>query len=576
MGRIQNKMVFLILLLLPFNFVAQRRDSIYFYNSELKKKAVEFKNQAYFNKALSFFLMENSDSTLVYTMKQLNIKNIPQELKDYCHYFRGVIFKNKKLFKQAKNEFSQVSDSFHFHYLIVIFIGEIALEQKDYQKALTYFETIEKKQNPNYNFIKSALYHNIGLCYFHTNQFDKAELYLFKAAKLQEIEKNNLNLIGSYTDIANLYYEQYKDDKAISYFNKAYQLSKKVKDFELKQNAAMNMAVVEENRKNLSQALVYRKEYEKWKDSLNDQNKIWAVAQIEKKYAINQKQKEITLLEAENKVKRAERNGFLYASISLLTLLVTGGYFYKQKIKRNKVIQLQKEELDILNATKDKLFSVVSHDLRSSVVALKNSNLKLLENLESKNYSDLDKQVQHNNHIATTTYNLLDNLLNWAMLQTRQAYFYQESQNLFSLVQQVAYNYKPLMIDKNIDFKTNISTDVLVFVDGDSFKLILRNLLDNAIKFSKPNQTIAIYTLPLNDDFCNLVIEDSGLGMDEETKQELLKESSLLSKKRNNESVGTGLGMQLCKSMIKKNGGKIAIESQENKGTKVIVSLPKK
>ena len=91
---------------------------------------------------------------------------------------------------------------------------------------------------------------------------------------------------------------------------------------------------MEENRKNFPSALVYRKEYESWKDSLNDQNKIWAVADIEKKFAVKQKQKEVNVLEAENKLKVAERNGFFISSVLLSNLVWSRIYFYTTKNKK--------------------------------------------------------------------------------------------------------------------------------------------------------------------------------------------------------------------------------------------------
>jgi len=228
-----------------------------------------------------------------------------------------------------------------------------------------------------------------------------------------------------------------------------------------------------------------------------------------------------------------------------------------------------------LNATKDKLFSIVSHDLRSSVNALKTSNGKLMENLHNKNFTELDVLLHNNSTIANGAYNLLDNLLNWALLQTKQAYFYQESLHLATIVQHVEYNYKPLMVNENINFKSDVSKAEYVFADMDSLKIIIRNVLDNAIKFSKENGAISIYTRPSSEDFCYLVVEDTGLGMNETTRQELLKETVLLSKKKNDDIIGTGLGMQLCKSLIRKNGGKLEIESEENVGTKIIIILPK-
>ncbi len=564
-----------ISLVFSVTLFSQKNTVNYFLDSLIVKKRGEFKDELNFNKACSFFLKKRHDSTLIFTSRQLNCKNNTTEIKDFCYYFRGRSFVNKNLYDAAKIELKKVSPHSSLHYLVVLSLGEIALEQGRFEEALHNFEVIEKKGNLIQDFDKSTFYQNLGLCYFHERNFSNAEKYLLKGANLQLKRKDTLKLINVYVNLGNLYYEQYKDQQAIPYFEKAYQLSKKVGDFELKQNVAENMAIVEENRKNFVKGLSYRKESEQWKDSLNDQNKVWAIAQLEKKHAVHQKQKEITLLEAENKIKIAERNGLFYSSVSLLLLLGTSVYFFRQKVKRNKIILTQKEELDELNATKDKLFSIVSHDLRSSVNALKTSNVKLIATLESKNYNELDQLLHTNSSIANSSYNLLDNLLNWALLQTKQLYFHQESQHLFSVIQQIEYNYKPLFLDKKIAFSNAVSKDVFVFVDLDSFKIILRNLLDNAIKFSKSEGKISIYTQDSDDKFCHLVVEDTGIGMTTQLQEELLKESVLLSKKGNSELMGSGLGTHLCKSMIKKNGGKLSIESQENIGTKICVSLLK-
>ncbi|WP_240475230.1 tetratricopeptide repeat-containing sensor histidine kinase [Flavobacterium reichenbachii] len=521
-----------------------------------------------------FFVEKNWDSTLVYSGKQLN--NAPNnELREYSLYFRGVSFKNKKLFKEAEKELNKISSDFEFYYKVRIKLGEIAVEQKQYNKALQYFQGILKETDKAvYDLKKSVILHNIGLCYLHLTKFDKAEEYLFRSADLQKAEKDTLLLIGSYMDIATLYYEQYKDQLAIPYFEKAYNLSKNVKSFELKQNSTMNMAVIEENRKNFAAALAYRKEYETWKDSLNDQNKVWAIADLEKKFAVKEKQKEVNILEAENKLKAAERNGFIISSVLLLLLLGGGIYLYKQKNKTSKIILEQKNELDILNAAKDKMFSIVSHDLRSSVNALKRSNTKLLENLESKNFAALDALLHQNSAITNETYNLLENLLNWALVQTKQVYFHQESLHLHSIVEQVQYNYTALAANKNISLENSVSIDEYVYADLDSLKIIIRNLIDNAIKFTNPNGFISIYSRHSDNENCCLVIEDSGIGMNALIRNSILNPAAIVSKKDKDEFVGTALGLQLCKSLIIKNEGQLEIESEENKGTKMIIILP--
>ncbi len=570
-----NKYFFCFVLALPCFLFSQSKENNLLEKKILHQKSIEFKEEKNFVKAQSFYLKKDWDSTLVYSMKQLSIcKN--KSLAEYCHYFRGASFYYKKLYKEAEKEFLLTSNSFQLSSIKNFILGASILESRDYNKALFYFklsELLSIKSN-NIECLTDA-YNGIGTTYIFLKQFDKAEKYLLKNLQLNKKTKNEDRTCTSYMNLANLYYEQYKDDLAIFYFKKSYETSKNVKAFDKKRDASKNMAVVEENRNNYKEALTYRKESEKWQDSLNNQNKVWALADYEKKYAVAQKQKQISVLKIENKLKDTQRNTMFYSVLGLLSLLIGGVYVYGQKVKNAKIILSQKVRLDELNATKDQLFSIVSHDLRSSVNALKNSNTKLTNSLQTKNYSELNQLLNQNSVIANGAYSLLDNLLHWALLQTKQLYFHKDSVHLFSIVQQIEYNYKSLLIDKAITFENTVSKNDFIFVDLDSLKIILRNLLDNAIKFSHENGKISIYTIETNTNFCQLVIQDTGLGMDQNTIANLLEDSEALAKKGNSEIIGTGLGIQLCKQMAKKNGGSLTIESELNKGTKMILSLPK-
>lgn len=536
---------------------------------------IEFKHESNFIKSQFFFNKKNWDSTLVYSMKQLSSNN-NIEVADYCHYFRGYSFLSKGLFREAKKELLLISNTFTFDYLKNTSLANACLELKEFEKAIYYYKEAEKiYQTKNKHYDISKVYEGLGKVYIFINKFNTAEKYLLKSLAIKNKEKDKLGLFHINNNIANLYYQQYKDKQAIIFFKKAYFISQKITDLNAKTLASENMSIVEENRGNHRKALVYRKEYDRWKDSLNNQNKIWAVADYEKKYAIAQKQKQISVLKIENRLKDTQRNTMFFSTLGLLLLLSGGVYAYVQKVKNAKIILSQKVKLDELNATKDQLFSIVSHDLRSSVNALKTSNTKLTTSLETKNYDQLDQLLHQNSTIANGTYTLLDNLLHWALLQTKQLYFHKDSVHLFSIIQQIEYNYKPLLIDKNITFENSVSKSNFIFVDLDSLKIVLRNLLDNAIKFTPENGQISFYTIETNTDFCQLAIQDTGLGMTQNTIDELLAENELLAKKKNSEIIGTGLGMQLCKQMIKKNGGSIAIESEVNKGTKMILAFPK-
>ena len=554
---------------------SQTKEKSLFEKKILEQKTLEYKDEINFIKAHSFYLKREWDSTLVHSMRQLSSSN-NKTIADYCHYFRGISFFNKKMYKETKKELAFISNSFLLKAQKSFYLGAALLELREFDKALSNFERSEKLaiDQKETAYLVDA-YNGIGTTYIFLKQFDKAEKFLLKNLHLNEKHKDSEKICTAYTNLANLYYEQYKDNLAIYYFQKAYELSKTNKNISGKQTASRNMAVVEENRGDFKKALAYRKESERWKDSLNNQNKIWAVADFEKKYAIAQKQKQISVLKIENKLKDSQRNSLFYSVLALLLLLIGGVYVYAQKVKNNRIILTQKNKLNELNATKDQLFSIVSHDLRSSVNALKNSNTKLTASLETKNYNELDQLLHQNNTIANGAYSLLDNLLHWALLQTKQLYFHRDSVHLHSVVHQIEYNYKALLSDKAISFENTVSKSIFIFVDLDSLKIVLRNLLDNAIKFSSENSKISIFTEETNTNFCQLVVQDSGLGMSQNIINELLQDNELLAKKSNSEIIGTGLGIQLCKQMIKKNGGTLNIESTPNKGTKMIVTFPK-
>lgn len=548
------------------------KDDMLFKASQISKQP---NSPQEFLDAINAYTKERWDSVLVFSNKVLT-QNHDVTLNDYCHYFRGVAFRNKMIFKQALKECEKVSKKFPFGYKLQLLRGEIFLELEDYENSLQAFSAIDtnnRKQLSNYRL--DALQHNLGLCHFHLGHYQEAELLFKKAIQKYEEQDNYEELIAAYGDLANVYYDQYLDDQAIVYFTKAYKLSKHHGSFLLRQNAAMNMAVVEQNRKNFHEALKYRLEYEAWRDSLNDQGKIYEVAQIEKRFAVDQKQRQVKLLETRNKLKQTQLNMYLSIALLLAIILSVGIYFYRQNLKRSKLILAQKQELDVLNATKDQLFSIVSHDLRSSVHALSNSNSSLKVKLEAKQYGEVEEQLEQNSAIATNTYNMLDNLLHWALLQTQGGYFKQEEHRLSMLIDQVAYNFSGLLNGKNLSFENKIPRSVKAFVDAESIKIVLRNFMDNSIKFS--NEGSMIMAELSSDNEHNVTIQwcDSGKGMKEETRLKLLSDSPHLAKKDHEKEIGSGLGMRLCKSMIEKNGGSLDIYSKLNEGTKMIVTLQK-
>lgn len=532
-------------------------------------------NQPIIKKIVAFTEAKNWDSVIVNTEKVIpSIKN--KKTLDYLHFYRGEAFLRKDMQNQALKEFKQIKPTFLYYFKVHLYQSEIYMSNNQFDKAyieISHIDTTNSFHTKNVNM--EAVLHNIGLCYFYKGEYKKAESYLTRAINHFDSNKDKLSLIFYNTDLANVFYEQYQDDKALKYYKIAYDLAQKNGDFQTKSFTAFNMAVFKENQQKFEEALNYRKEHESWKDSLSDLNKIYEVAALEKKQAVSRKQREVKLLQTENKLKQTERNLYLIASLSLFIILVFGIYLFRQNTKRARIIFAQKQELDQLNKTKDQLFSIVSHDLRSSVYALKNSNNALLNHITTERYDEAAVQLEQNTSIATNTYNLLDNLLHWALLQTKGGYFKQELHRLGMLVDQVAYNFQSLLKEKQIEFENQLPKSCKVFIDAETIKIVLRNLMDNSIKFSDQQAKITVLLLNETPTSIQFVWRDTGRGMQEETRQKLLSNSAQLTKKEHEKEIGSGLGMNLCISMIHKNGGTLDIQSQLGIGTDFIVTLQK-
>jgi len=539
-----------------------------------------------FNTANEFFKSKDYELAIP-IIKELLLEsknNGDKDLEIYSLFLEAELLYNNKSYSKSLQSYNQViallKDAYHpdLKFYALIAIGNINITSlKKFEEAIPYFKEAEKLiLNTSCPEKKALLYNILGNTNLILKKYEESERYYNLELATHKEFNNEIKIAITYSNIGNLLYEQYKDKEAETYFLKSlHTFSKKDSaNINIRQQINENLSLFYGDAQQHKKAYAYLNQSNILKDSIWNRDKVWELAEIEKQIEVTQKQQEVDLLQAENKIKATQRNGLLLSAIILCILLATGFYFYKEKVKSNKIISTQKEDLDALNTTKDKLFSIVSHDLRSSVNALKTSNNSLSNAVINKDMSKVTSLLNTNSNIVNGAYNLLDNLLNWALLQTKQSYFEIAEQRLYFIVEQVTYNYTALLTEKDLTLTVSIPKKKKVMADQESLKIILRNLIDNAIKFSQQKGEINIYCRDHNTSFCNLIIEDTGIGMNEKTRLSLLKDSNLLSKKVNEHIIGTGLGLQLCKSMIKKNNGTFLIESKISVGTKMIVSLP--
>ncbi len=244
-----------------------------------------------------------------------------------------------------------------------------------------------------------------------------------------------------------------------------------------------------------------------------------------------------------------------------------------ERKRTEKKLKEQTELLNELNITKDKFLTIMAHDLKGPF----NSILGLTELLlaEYDNISE-DERLSYINLLynsSNSTYKLLENLLEWARLQRGHIDMLPEELNLMDLINESIEPSLPNAAQKEITVVKNIENHILVKADNNSIKTIIRNLFNNAIKYT-PNGGLVEFNAIRNANSVEVSIADTGIGMSPKTISKLFKiEESHSMVGTNNES-GTGLGLILCKDIIDKNNGKIWVESEPGKGSVFKFSIP--
>lgn len=243
------------------------------------------------------------------------------------------------------------------------------------------------------------------------------------------------------------------------------------------------------------------------------------------------------------------------------------------RVKTHITIKKQKEKLKELNATKDKFFSIIAHDLRSPFTGLLGFSELLIEESESSNPEDLKPYYKLLHQSAQQGFDLLTNLLEWSRTQSDSIQF--KPQNF--LVSD-AIDESLLLLDNNLKKKKiNIiqkhEEGIEIFADLNMLKTILRNLVSNAIKFTKEGGTITIKVIKETDKFL-FSVEDNGVGMSEKTKNKLFRIDENISRKGTNNESGTGLGLIICKEFVQRHDGEIWVESEIDKGSQFYFTVP--
>ncbi len=236
-------------------------------------------------------------------------------------------------------------------------------------------------------------------------------------------------------------------------------------------------------------------------------------------------------------------------------------------------IKENEHKLIELNATKDKFFSIIAHDLRNPFNNILGHTELLVENYDELDDSKRKQLAQKLYTSSKNAYNLLENLLEWSRTQQDMIPFKPEHNNFLKICYEVTENLKPIAEAKNVRINIATPQTINLFADNNMIKTVLRNLISNAIKFSNRNGIINIFAEKGENNIA-ITVSDNGIGIDTQNASQLFDLKQKNSKNGTEGEKGTGLGLIICKEFIEKHNGKIWVESELGKGSDFIFTIP--
>jgi signal transduction histidine kinase len=520
---------------------------------------------AYNNLAEAYYNTHQVDKALEFNIKALNVR---EQLKD-----------SSGIKASTKNIASLYSD------------------RKEHRKAIEYYEKVLKLLNPKEDqAIRGEVLPRIGSEYLQFKDYDKAAEYLVEGLKFNRSTKNDDGILRTLNAIGELNMQQNKLKLAEIQLNEAYSIATKINNKpELLKNYRL-LKELDSTNGRFQNAFFWQGKYYELKTELEqakqpkipvDTNSIKSevIDPIEEEeFNTNAKQEEYKKNEEEVKRLKAIAYTSIAAFLIVSTILLLIYLKRKSTLKLNKELQekniqlnLQNEvyaeqtkSLEDINKVKDRLFSIVSHDLKDSISSIR-AFIDLLkeDSISREEFYNLVPELSEN---ADNASSLLYNLLNWSKSQMQnlkpkpELFNIQEVfQNKMSLVEQKVEQKRIVLIDE--------SRRDFIYADKSMIEIVIQNLITNAVKFTRVGDVITISNND-HDGKSLICIEDTGVGISRENVDKLFQNGTFTTRGTNNEK-GTGLGLSICKELVELNGGRIWVESTPNVGTKFYVELPK-
>ena len=403
--------------------------------------------------------------------------------------------------------------------------------------------------------------------------------YYFEGLKLVEESGVTLYMPQFMVSLASIHLNKGEYQEALEVLQIGLEYAHENKQFRETMELYKVLAEIHESMGDYEQALAAERSHKAWSDSVFSIDKINTIANLENTALLQKKELE---LEQQQKSSQLQRRLNIYITSALvfaLGLLITVFLASRRFAQTNVILAKQKLELqnktkrlEEMDADKNRLFGVISHDLRGPVANL-GGMLELLgqEDLTQEEFSELSKTLHtHFGHLSSS----LDNLLSWSALRMRGA----QPQAVQFVLKEAADEVIDLLSlparTKGIEVVNTIDSDQTAYGDIEQVKIVLRNLISNAIKFTAPGGQVLVSSTAGGDNSVQISVKDTGVGIPYELQERILKSGEEVTTYGTKGEKGTGLGLGLCRDYVEMNHGKFWFNSRQGQGSTFNFSLP--
>ncbi|MEQ9299358.1 MAG: ATP-binding protein [Cyclobacteriaceae bacterium] len=423
-------------------------------------------------------------------------------------------------------------------------------------------------------------YSNVGDIYVDNQEYEEAERYYMLALELAISTETPYYAQSAYRHLGEVALLQLDYRKTIDLTKKSLAYGEVRPTDPIVSQAHLQLAKAYRALGDYKSADQSQLMYTSIQKELYEVQKIRQLLDLETKYNTEKKEQEIELLKEREAIQaqalQAEQQVKNYLAIIVIISiigLIAIGILYQKSKRRSAEIALQKVELEKLNATKDRFFGIIAHDLRNPVISFQGI-ARLIDSYLKKGKMDKIEQLSDKiQHSVNNLNQLLDNLLNWASSQTSALPYHPEPLPITQVIDEAISLFSDTAEAKQIGIANNVNNDIVIYADRNGVSTIFRNLINNALKFTPEGGEIDI-AAELDGDMVKIVTTDNGVGIDQSKISSLFQLSNEKSTEGTSGEKGTGLGLVLCQEFAKVNKGLIWVESELRKGSSFYVSMP--